>query len=111
MTDPVNSSRSTKLAERLQAVYGDKHLTSEEFMALRDDADVVFSALTEQFPKIQALADVQRLSDELVQAMQRGILDIKKAKPDSDAIMSLKEGFGFQLAYIKICFDRFTQGM
>lgn len=111
MTDSADSSREQTLVERLQAIYADEHLTNEEFQALRDDADGKLSSLLNQYPSHQALVDFQRLADELVQAMQRSILDIKKTKPSRETILMLKEGFGYQLAYIKVCFDRFTQAM
>lgn len=99
------------LKKRLQVVYADNVMTSAEFMALRDDADMLFDKLKVQFPDNGALALFQPLSDVAVQAMQLGILDFKKAKPSAEAKALAKQSFGFQVAYIKACLDRFTQAL
>ena len=113
MTEPRDSTHASSLVERLHAVYADGNITNIEYMTLRDEADQVFLTLIERFADNAALPEFQRLADELVQTMQLGIMDIKKSKPkpDAEAIKLLKDSFGFQVAYIKLCFDRFTQGM
>ncbi|EKG41878.1 hypothetical protein Pav013_1809 [Pseudomonas syringae pv. avellanae str. ISPaVe013] len=99
------------LEKRLKAVYADNLMTSAEFMALRDDADMLFDKLKVQFPDNGALALFQPLSDVAVQAMQLAILDFRKAKPSAEAKALAKQSFGFQVAYIKACLDRFTQAL
>ncbi|GFZ57525.1 MULTISPECIES: hypothetical protein [Pseudomonas syringae group] len=99
------------LEKRLKQVYADQIMTSAEFMALRDDADVLFDKLKVQFPDNGALALFQPLSDVAVQAMQLGILEFKKGKPSAEAKALAKQSFGFQVAYIKACLDRFTQAL
>ncbi|KPW67764.1 Uncharacterized protein ALO82_03302 [Pseudomonas syringae pv. broussonetiae] len=99
------------LEKRLRQVYADQIMTSAEFMALRDDADVLFDKLKVQFPDNGALALFQPLSDVAVQAMQLGILEFKKGKPSAEAKALAKQSFGFQVAYIKACLDRFTQAL
>ncbi|MCK9745307.1 hypothetical protein [Pseudomonas syringae] len=99
------------LEKRLKAVYADNLMASAEFMALRDDADMLFDKLKVQFPDNGALALFQPLSDVAVQAMQLAILDFRKAKPSAEAKALAKQSFGFQVAYIKACLDRFTQAL
>ncbi|WP_200867559.1 hypothetical protein [Pseudomonas syringae] len=99
------------LEKRLKQVYADQIMTSAEFMALRDDADMLFDKLKVQFPANGYLSLFQPLSDVAVQAMQLGILDLKKAKPSVEAKALAKQSFGFQVAYIKACLDRFTQAL
>ncbi|KTB94809.1 hypothetical protein AO073_06835 [Pseudomonas syringae ICMP 11293] len=95
----------------MKAVYADNLMASAEFMALRDDADMLFDKLKVQFPDNGALALFQPLSDVAVQAMQLAILDFRKAKPSAEAKALAKQSFGFQVAYIKACLDRFTQAL
>ncbi|KWS99941.1 hypothetical protein AO286_22670 [Pseudomonas syringae] len=95
----------------MKQVYADQIMTSAEFMALRDDADMLFDKLKVQFPANGYLSLFQPLSDVAVQAMQLGILDLKKAKPSVEAKALAKQSFGFPVAYIKACLDRFTQAL
>ncbi|MBC8878485.1 MULTISPECIES: hypothetical protein [Pseudomonas] len=83
------------LEKRLKAVYADNLMASAEFMALRDDADMLFDKLKVQFPDNGALALFQPLSDVAVQAMQLAILDFRKAKPSAEAKALAKQSFGF----------------
>ncbi|WP_122232492.1 hypothetical protein [Pseudomonas syringae] len=98
------------LEKRLKAVYADNLMTSAVH-GLRDDADMLFDKLKVQFPDNGALALFQPLSDVAVQTMQLAILDFRKAKPSAEAKALAKQSFGFQVAYIKACLDRFTQAL
>lgn len=92
-------------------VYADKVLTNTEFQALRDEADAVYEAMSAALPGLPDLPAFQKLADEAVQSMQKGILAAKKTKPSEEVKTQIKEGFGFQVAYIKACLDRFTQAL
>ncbi|WP_268800739.1 hypothetical protein [Pseudomonas huanghezhanensis] len=90
-------------------IYADKVLTNTEFQALRDEADMVYEGMSAALPGVPDLPAFQKLADETVQSMQSSILAVKKTKPSEEVKAQVKEGFGFQVAYIKACLDRFTQ--
>ncbi|MCQ9470054.1 hypothetical protein NRB15_06850 [Pseudomonas alliivorans] len=116
MTDKQSSTEPAapklpemNLEKRLRDIYSDKTLTTAEFMALRDDADRLFTQLIEQLPGIGYIGLFQQMADVTVQAMQLGMLDVKRAKPTADVKALLKQSYEFQVAYIKASLDRFTQ--
>lgn len=116
MTDKQSSTEPAapklpemNLEKRLQDIYSDKMLTNTEFMALRDDADRLFTQLIKQLPGNGCIGLFQQMADVTVQAMQLGMLDIKKAKPTADVKALVKQSYEFQVAYIKASLDRFTQ--
>ncbi|CAM3140566.1 hypothetical protein [Pseudomonas floridensis] len=97
------------LEKRLKEVYADNVLTNAEFLALRDDADKLFAQLIKQMPGNGYMGLFQQMADVTVQAMQLGMLEIKKAKPASDVKALVKQSYGFQIAYLKASLDRFGQ--
>lgn len=96
------------LQQYLSKIY-EQGLTPLEFQGLRDEADKVFERLTTRYPANGYLVMFQQLADIAVQALQKGTLEIKKQKPSSDDKQLLEQAYGFQVAYIKACLDRFTQ--
>lgn len=103
--------KSSGLQQRIKDMYSDNKMSTSEFTALRDEADVVFASLVEKYPGNSELERFRKGADDVVQAMQLSILAIRKTKPSVDDKTLVKESFGFQVAYIKACLDRFTQDL
>lgn len=101
----------TGLSRHLQQIYADAVLNNVEFQGLRDKADEVFDQVIGKYPDIHELAAVQQLADQLVETMQRGILAVRKTKPNAESKDQLREGLAYQVAYIKANLDRFTQAV
>ncbi|WP_397448490.1 hypothetical protein [Pseudomonas sp. NA-150] len=108
-TNKESSASTPTLSARLSAIYADQQLSPTEYQALRDDADVVMSALIKQFPNVGYLGIFQTLADLIAQSMQLGIIEIRKTKPSPEVKVQVKESYAYQVAYIKACLDIFTQ--
>lgn len=100
---------TSALGQWLARIYEDRSLSNIEFQQLRDEADARVGALASQYPQSTDLTAFQKAADDAVQLMQTGILGFKKQKLGADAKAAVLQAYGFQVAYIKACLDRFTQ--
>ncbi|MFJ3483699.1 hypothetical protein ACIPL1_09985 [Pseudomonas sp. NPDC090202] len=100
---------NSPLGQWLARIYEDQSLSNIEFQQLRDEADARVDALASQYPQSGDLAAFQKAADDAVQLMQTGLLGFKKQKLGAEAKTAVQDAYGFQVAYIKACLDRFTQ--